>query len=161
MVNSSGTKTGRFQCKAPNLSAVPSLSAARPGAARCSGHCCKAFTIPASLEEMRADYQRWIDWSQDQSKPSPKYQEIHIIYPMVIYLGRGWNSKADGSFVPLEEGRADGFTNEPTFVYTCKHHDVKTGNCSIYEHRPRMCRDFPYGSSCPFGTCTYKPTEIA
>lgn len=33
--------------------------------------------------------------------------------------------------------------------YTCKH--FKDGRCSIYETRPKMCRDFPYSGIC--GIC--------
>jgi Fe-S-cluster containining protein len=31
--------------------------------------------------------------------------------------------------------------------YTCKNFDSATNNCTAYETRPSMCRDYPYGQS--------------
>jgi Fe-S-cluster containining protein len=38
-------------------------------------------------------------------------------------------------------------------VYTCRHFDDETRLCTIYERRPEMCRDYPYGHS---GGCEYE-----
>lgn len=32
--------------------------------------------------------------------------------------------------------------------YTCKHWDQTTRLCTIYENRPFMCSDYPYGQAC-------------
>jgi Fe-S-cluster containining protein len=38
-------------------------------------------------------------------------------------------------------------------VYTCRHFDDETRLCTIYERRPEMCRDYPYGHN---GGCEYE-----
>lgn len=38
-------------------------------------------------------------------------------------------------------------------VYDCRHLRAN-GDCSIYESRPRMCRDYPGSSKCTFDGCT-------
>ena len=45
----------------------------------------------------------------------------------------------------------------PHFVwhYTCKNFDPVTKNCTAYETRPEMCRDYPYGN--PPHSKGYKP----
>lgn len=40
--------------------------------------------------------------------------------------------------------------------YTCKHFDHTTRDCGIYEMRPAMCRDYPYGRVCKFEGCSMK-----
>lgn len=41
--------------------------------------------------------------------------------------------------------------------YTCRLYDRATARCSIYEQRPPMCRNFPYGRECEH--CTYDSTR--
>jgi len=40
--------------------------------------------------------------------------------------------------------------------YACRHWDEETRLCRIYEHRPQICRDFPYDEECRHG-CGYRP----
>lgn len=40
--------------------------------------------------------------------------------------------------------------------YRCKNLDEETGNCTIYDTRPGMCRDFPNGYQCPVSSCESK-----
>lgn len=49
--------------------------------------------------------------------------------------------------IPLEETR-DGF-----WLCGCWYFDGK--DCTIYETRPRMCRNYPYGRPCNFDGCTF------
>lgn len=50
--------------------------------------------------------------------------------------------------------------NRP-YVYTCKNLDAKTGNCKIYNERPKMCRTFPDGADhCEFKKCTDKKLNL-
>jgi Fe-S-cluster containining protein len=80
-----------------------------------------------------------LDWRQESFQDGPQINE------MVIHLGR--------------------FPNQRTGVefdhYTCKYH-LPSGDCGIYEHRPRMCRDHPHynrGASCDYTECTYANQE--
>jgi Fe-S-cluster containining protein len=43
---------------------------------------------------------------------------------------------------------------EKSFLYTCRHHDTETGDCRIYETRPMMCSEYPYGNECAIEGCT-------
>ncbi len=44
---------------------------------------------------------------------------------------------------------------EDTFPprYTCRHL-AENGDCSVYDRRPRMCSEYPYGGRCMFPGCT-------
>ena len=44
-------------------------------------------------------------------------------------------------------------------AFTCRHFDTETNNCQIYDRRPGMCRNYPYGEECSFEGCTYTATK--
>ena len=69
-------------------------------------------------------YQYW----KESSSVDPDFSEIYLIYPMLTFKYE--NSKEDLAY-----------------HYHCKHFKYDGSGiptCSIYEIRPRMCRDFPY-----------------
>jgi Fe-S-cluster containining protein len=41
--------------------------------------------------------------------------------------------------------------------YTCRRLDRSTGLCTIYERRPKMCREFPYERAC--GHCGFRAPQ--
>lgn len=47
------------------------------------------------------------------------------------------------------EGRL--LTDPTRRLMTCRHWDIETRLCTVYEQRPRMCRDYPYGRTCDYG----------
>lgn len=103
---------------------------------RCTGHCCRRFPLPISLEELRE--------RQAQPNPGPgvvyarpKVQDGDYIADMLIALGDGFHTNG-----------------EKCWYFTCRHHDVHTGNCLAYESRPAMCKDYPYGHPCQHDGCT-------
>lgn len=98
---------------------------------RCTGHCCKAFTLPISPDELKAK--------------AGVYRDGHIIADMAVYLGTGTHDLKTGEFVKQE--------NSGWHVYGCRHLQGN-GDCGIYENRPFMCRDYPYGHPCKFENCT-------
>ncbi len=109
---------------------TPRMTTEQPssiGRPRCTGHCCRGFALEQSYEEVWKDYDRW------RSDPSASaIPDVHLIAPMLI---------------PIKELRGE-------WLYTCKHLR-KTGDCGIYEHRPRMCREFPgEHRPCPFPICS-------
>lgn len=104
---------------------------------RCAGHCCKAFNLPYSPEEL------------DAGAASDRFIDGKQIAAMVIYLG-----KFAGP--PLELGAApmnDGLT---LHYYGCRNL-LPSGDCGAYETRPGMCRDFPYARPCPHPECELTP----
>jgi Fe-S-cluster containining protein len=75
----------------------------------------------------------------------------------------GLGNVKDGAFISdmlIHLGPVDGYGPESVIAseeqhhWTCRHHDVDTGNCRVYDQRPAMCRDYPYGRSCPQPECT-------
>ncbi len=99
---------------------------------RCTGHCCKNFPLPASLEEIR------------------RRRNKEVCPPGELWIEDG--DKLASMLVPLHEGTyPDG---SPAWFFTCKHHDPVSGDCMDYENRPRMCSDYPYGQPCKFYGCT-------
>ena len=121
---------------------------------RCTGHCCKTFTLPMSPDELWAAFHRWKIGAGNSTPMSNRGDEttkqiigeIYLIAPMVIYLGY--------KKLPYKQVRPEEKV-ERHHLYTCKHFDTKTNNCGIYEHRPQMCRDYPYGMSCNYRACTW------
>lgn len=123
---------------------------------RCMGQCCRRFTLPMNPEELYAAYLYWLNHSAESinknshicdnntlySRHDRLIQDIHLIYPMVIYLGK-FNKTPEGFSIDHE-----------IYHYTCKHHDQKTGNCTIYDIRPSMCKLYPYGRKCYYKGCT-------
>ena len=117
---------------------------------RCTGHCCRAFTLPVGMAELQEDYQTYLEWSKDSTKKKPRWQDIGIIGPMVIPLGVGhWDSVKE-VLQPLK------IQDGGRYQYSCKHFDSVAGNCTNYEGRPTMCRNYPYESVCQYAKCTRK-----
>jgi Fe-S-cluster containining protein len=129
---------------------------------RCTGHCCESFTLPYSPEEMKEKYRAWLMRGKDHETlkmaaqtPEDKFsrfasvpEDIHIIYPMLIYIGKMEPSKSAKLLTVIND--------EPTHIYTCKHYDRESRKCSIYEFRPRMCQDYPYNRKCNYEACTWE-----
>jgi len=113
---------------------------------RCTGHCCRRFVLPLWPDSLRRAYEEW----RAQAPPTvPPVADIHLIFPMVRYMGPTETDPHDGH--PLDA---------PMPSYTCVHL-TPGGDCGIHEHRPQMCRDFPYGHTCPCPGCTWDPAEAA
>ncbi len=87
---------------------------------RCSGHCCRSFAIPFTLEDLL--------------EKQAEIQDGSMIADMVIDLG---NRR-----------------------FTCRHLVRDSGDCSVYDTRPRMCRDYPYGGTCQYPGCTLKSVVV-
>ena len=113
---------------------------------RCTGHCCKSFNLPFSPTELRERYCNWLCKS-GESVVEMGPQDIFLIYPMVRYLGL--IKPPHSCFNETEEGH----------YYTCVHFnrspDGDGGDCAIYDIRPAMCREYPYGRKCHYKDCTW------
>jgi Fe-S-cluster containining protein len=127
---------------------------------RCTGHCCRHFTLAMSPDELWEAYRRWLYGGADAlfMKPQPQseylkapisygrvFRDIHLVAPMVRYLG--YMEPPIKLVNPENAGKAH--------YYTCKHL-AENGDCTIYEHRPDMCRAYPNGHECEFAECTWK-----
>lgn len=103
---------------------------------RCTGHCCRRFYMEFSPQVLKEKYERWIE----QGKPA--YHDIGKVYPLLTFLGK--------SYIGV-----DGIERQDSgYYYTCKAFD---GNgCTIYDDRPQMCSNYPYGDPCKYKQCTMK-----
>jgi Fe-S-cluster containining protein len=109
---------------------------------RCSGQCCREFSLTGkgfTPDEIRA-------YLRDKGG-SEGAQIADLLIPIrPIVAG---TSAADGSV--YQDTPAGG-----GWLFGCIHHDPTTGNCGIYETRPRhMCGAYPYGSPCAHKDCTW------
>lgn len=129
--------------------------------ARCSGHCCRSFTLPHSPAELREQAELMREWEavRDDEEARSAWQDAHPgaslirdiiqIEGMVVYLGPFYAN-------PVEDQVIEGFDHLLHF-YTCRNFDG--ANCRIYDSRPEMCRDYPYGRPCTYAACTRKATS--
>ncbi len=118
---------------------------------RCSGGCCKSFSLPQSPIELKfqlrvAKLARQRDLELMPLGPDYRVDEIEKINDMVIFI------RADSN---KQMARDKDRPRARVYRYTCKHFDTKTNNCMNYENRPRMCSDFPYGKENADGSCDY------
>lgn len=106
---------------------------------RCSGHCCRVFFLPRTPAELHA-------WRDGTTTVNGSTAEAEFIADMVIPL---YESKA---------GDPSPITKKPqpqdAWYYTCRHR-LPNGNCGVYEARPSLCRDYPYGGPCEYPGCTW------
>jgi Fe-S-cluster containining protein len=138
---------------------------------RCSGHCCRSFSIAKSPEQFRRDFEMKPD---DPARP----RDIDKLHNMLIYLGQfhtnpllrikgeSWAQKA------LQIARNDEPNNTKLQMeieskygllgphrgqhwYACRHVQLN-GDCGIYEDRPELCRLYPNGQECSFEDCTFE-----
>lgn len=111
---------------------------------RCTGHCCRGFTLPRTPDALR-DFEGFLGRRGD---------DVFVVADMAVFLGRipmrDALVTAYARHRNLIHGDADDFGID---LWTCRHFDQSSGNCGIYDRRPRMCRDFPYGDPCPFADC--------
>ena len=125
---------------------------------RCTGHCCSGFTLP---------------YPHTYFIEAAWFALEYEVLPLIVSHARQAHDIAhahnkhriivDGVFiahmivpVQAEEARTKYINpiQADLHFFKCRH--LKNGNCSVYEQRPNMCRNFPYGSPCPFKGCTWK-----
>lgn len=117
---------------------------------RCTGHCCKAFYFPYAPEQVE-EMLVWLLAVSDGLDPGhPPYtlpEDSETILPMLVPIVK---------VMPGDQHPGDplGVIDFEGWMYTCVHFDDSTGNCRIYDRRPRMCSGYPYGRDCQHSGCT-------
>lgn len=113
---------------------------------RCTGHCCRNFTLPFSPMEMNF-------WHKVALKTKQKRwgEDTLKVPPMLIYL------YSDNKHVNASRDQKLNTSKITKYHYTCKNYDNDTGNCKIYDDRPNMCKSFnDRGQNCTYRDCTCK-----
>jgi len=93
---------------------------------RC-GKCCANLWLALSPADLQTKYTNWLSGNGERTA------DIHLIYPML----------------KLVEGPTfDEKTKVKRWIYRCTHLRQKSlldpTVCTIYAHRPDMCRNFPH-----------------
>lgn len=104
---------------------------------RCTGHCCEKFTLPYSPAELRLIHNGKGVAELISGKVNFDWKDLQQIVLMVKSISKEWTPSMPN-------------------LYSCRNFDAATRNCLIYDRRPRMCRNFPYGRKCPHKDCTLK-----
>lgn len=124
-----------------------------PDGSRCTGHCCPAFTIPLSPDELSEAYRAWREQDYAESgldrNGRKKIEDIFLIAPMVEHLGLFQAGDAPPGCEDV--GKA---LDKDCHYYRCKHLG-EAGDCTIYDIRPAMCRRYPGGRACRYAGCTW------
>lgn len=111
----------------------------------CPGWCCAAFYWPRTISWMRkhADKTMW-DGAQIRD----------MLIPLTPKQARERYERFSGTPTRAYKWKHRGH------FFTCKNWDEETRLCKIYEDRPAMCRDYPYGQECQHGcgACGGLPT---
>lgn len=97
---------------------------------RCTGHCCRGFTIRGGLEAVRRNRD---EGSDDAAQ----------LLTLLVPIGKHNNTPENGG-VPDEAGGE---------YFTCKHIGGG-GDCGIYKDRPYMCHAYPNRETCEYNNCT-------
>lgn len=109
---------------------------------RCTGHCCRSFPLPWSPEGLRAALADTVAGRQG-------WEDIEIIQPMVIPIEKAEPAVAECNS-PVGKGQ------DEWWLYTCRHLDTESGDCQIYESRPKMCQDYGKAYPCSTPGCTWE-----
>lgn len=96
----------------------------------CTGACCAAFYLPTSHAEYENGYL------------SKRILEGQQIQNMVLPIG------ADEAQERIEQFGGVPFPTDNDYMYACRNWSHSDRRCKIYERRPKMCSDYPYGTAC-------------
>jgi Fe-S-cluster containining protein len=103
---------------------------------RCTGRCCESFTL-TGIGYTPGEIDAFL-----RMRATDGVQIADMVIPLRrIVAGAEVPNGSQASCEPTGGG----------WVFTCKHFDLVNRDCGIYETRPGMCRDFPYGSRCEHG----------
>lgn len=106
--------------------------------ADCNGDCCVAFRVPFTLVDLAEGNVGDMDVEEARMLAD-------MLEPLTLAETRLRQLDFIRGVIPVFDESDEGF------LYKCKNWDEETRLCTIYEDRPPMCRDFPYGKPCRYG----------
>jgi len=111
----------------------------------CKGFCCDDIGLSSSPGEIKSQYNAYL-----KGREVPE-EDIEAIHNMLVYSHNDF-THPDGDLKECEDH---------IYHYRCTHHNKKTGNCDIYENRPKMCSEHPISGFCGYsGVMDQRVTEI-
>lgn len=108
----------------------------------CPGSCCAVFWLPRDVPDTVADAAFIRDMRIELTPEQAAERWEKFIGPLPP-------KPMNPSVTVNTTGRA---------TYTCRHWDEETRLCGVYDQRPMLCRDYPYGRGCSHG-CSYQVSE--
>lgn len=116
---------------------------------RCSGNCCREFSLPFTPAELAA--KAFWAFALGEGPLGDPITYLHgIELSKIAQLAVFVRMCKPGDPNPAGSPNTTG-ANHP--VYTCRHFDG--ANCTVYNERPNMCRDYPYGQPCEHSSCSW------
>lgn len=111
----------------------------------CDGRCCSIFNYPHTPEFLKFRHESLNGYPDDK-----------MLSEMLVRLTPKEAIERAEKFgvVPPRGMTREQWAEKTGPVYTCKHWDEETRLCTVYDKRPQMCRDYPYGKRCQHG-CGY------
>ena len=135
--------------------------------ARCSGACCRIFLAQGNEIRKQADRAR-LKRSRGERLSGMDREAIfmddmliyrasryHDLPPELQALLNFWNFDHDPEIACKPDWQGERWE-----FFSCRRHDPETGDCTVYDQRPSMCRSYPGNyrdESCRHVGCTYKP----
>jgi len=116
---------------------------------RCTGHCCRAFTLGGGMNPIELG--RFV--TRDNEDPGHPAL-VAWIREAVVYLGEHERNPAGVATI--------GDWGELRHWYGCRW--LVDGDCSRYSDRPYVCREYPEhgrGEACEYAECTRRTKELA
>lgn len=113
---------------------LPTKEASMSG--KLKGLCCQAFSLPYSPTRLR-----------HLAAANPDSADFQFVANAVIRLGY---HRRNPKFPKCRNT-----PNMRAHFYSCKFHDDKTGKCTVYQSRPRMCRLYPNFRDCQYRAAGY------
>lgn len=115
---------------------------------RCTGHCCRCFTLSASYEELKQSVE---SRSRDDKMEVSRLEDDEFVLDMLIPLGKLTEEEALKLAGPIGNDKP---FNPDAERFTCRHFDGT--NCTVYEDRPAMCREYAVTRPprCEYLNCT-------
>lgn len=120
-------------------------------ARRCTGHCCRNFTLPGSPGSLAI-------WALAAAKGRGDDHDDGTWSPPSPHPDRGLKSYVIGSRADMMTIGAmirwsKWSTDDESHTYNCAHLRPN-GDCGNYAGRPSLCQDYPYGRWCEHKACT-------
>lgn len=117
------------------------------GSCHMCGMCCKAIVLPVSYDELkeRSSVQDYINGSKCEGIEN---NDVLFVWLNWKPISKEEAFKINPHLRLWEERFIERNCLEKLNFWTCTKHDPVTNKCTVHEHRPKVCSDFPwYGRS--------------
>lgn len=125
---------------------------------RCTGHCCRLFFAPITPAKIKRCLEELDKFPRRD--PWPSGLTLPVNYETILDMLIPDRPVVEGGRPPGQKTQKfSKWAAEDGYLYRCKHFDEESHDCRIYDRRPQMCREYPYGNPCDFDGCTYAPEK--